>query len=1080
MRRAQQPVTGPFARLSWSRAWALLRRNLVRSTLLTILMGALGVGSLGCFLGRSRVLQTPRPAPTTAGPVAVERTTASAQPATIAVQSATAAARPPAEQPTPESTGRPTQPAISGVARTWLPMLLCQSCGGITETAASIVALKPLATGPCQLPLESVGAARSVITPSLGLTLRAGVAQVQIQPYAVPKAATLQMELLPDGRLQLALVPPQDLAAPAWVTLPLPPGAKAGEDPRTWPVALLQSEGQEVLLLSPEAVTARDMTVAVPHFSTLIPAQLGDVIAKVGQVGQELVKTMDAYSPRDLEVQFIPLPNYDRWATTKKVRLVVRARAATSDNGGLPRMTGGKLDPKWYQFNNLAAVIRIGEDEDGEVIRLQNGSADVEITLPGGPSDRAVYRTARVDLVTRGVVLATHCKPLPAFGLWGLAECAKLSPPGQTWLDFRVHYINDPQMVGYPDTTYAEDHNPPRPGIPATVCDVCEALSSAYRAYEGATFFSTTDNSPSLPIDVYLQPWEDSKASNYDLWHALSPNTIYLKVLEQRNWRKQATDAAHELAHLFQQEYSVGLIVVGGGKWFHDASAEYLAQKWFGMSNADAAAHIAEGNPQWLIEGLTSIIDANNYAASSFLGFLASRYNVQVPALWQEGASGISQTQSWIVYISSQLPTGLHKVWREFLSAYLINNSTWGTWEESNAKNAAWSDSILLTSRKLYAERGIKVPGLSGGNVAVGYVGTEAEAVVVYLVRIRQQWITLAPLHTVETTSPDSVLLFVGEGDKADGRGCPLVELSKPAPPSGYRQHIASLKLKPKPSGLGADTLSRLVVGYCQGVGEPLDVTIAVWALPVVQEVAFDPPNLTWKASPLEGIKGRDGQALLKGYEIIGYRKGVSETLASVPAGTTKWQPSPEHLKAPKAVDYFCVCARDAYGFASPEACAFTLEGSFTGFYTPTKAYVDSRGLKDMDIDGDGKVDMTAKQCEDVLKAMLNMPKSLRWEFTPKGKTGGEALLYYEDDSGRLALVKGDNNKTVVFQYTLTGDKVVIESSGPWLGASYTFRFEGRVSLRQGTIRVEGTFSLVITQGGATVMSSSGDWWASR
>ena len=978
--------------------------------------------------------------------------------------------RPPAAMQDRGSTpadGEATAPAASVASQAASPSTPENTSPAVATHEITRVTMQPMTAGVMDLPAYLTGAASDEATPEKGVTLRAGAAKVVIQPGALEQRCTAKAELSADGLLRVTLDPPQALAVPAWVTLPLPPGAALGEDPRTWPVAVLQSQGREPLILQPESVGPTDFVVAVPHFSDLIPDLLGDVLDKAGQAAKDLGKQLDSYSPKQIDVALQPLQDYGTGAKTSSIKVKMRAKASTPKNGGFPELKDGKMLPEWFQFNAIKVEVGVADPDKPDkyttqTLTLVNGSGELDLPLP---SNRKPGTQIVVTLYTEsGVQLASCALAAPNASLWTMLECQKNSPQGASWLDFRVYYISDTQLIGYPDAGYAKDHSPATPGVPASVSDVCEAATKAYNAYQGAGYFNAPKNSPSLPILAYLQPWEESNSSNYNLWDMFSNNYIKLSVTGGRSWKVQFTETAHELAHLFQQEYATGL---GGGKWLHDASAEYLALKVWGASNEQAGEYVGSGDPAWLRAGMMSSSDTDNYAGASFLGFLSSKDGVDVPALWKEGGSGVSNLSGWASYLDGAVkktrPEGLKGSWTEFATAYLVDHQKWGSWAGVNLRHVMWEGAIDLTHDQLFVEQAKTIPPLAGGALRVNYTGPEKEVLIIYRAR----------------TAIEKPVLFAGEGLEADGKGAALQVQQNPP---GY---LAALSLRAAFKGGVEKGLieSRLVAANPVWDTSAQEVKFSVWALPEVQGVMLDLPNLRWEASALEQAQDSDGAKLFAGYEIIGHRKGISETvLATSPGDTEEWPLQPELLVGDKAMSRICVRLRDAYGNIGPEGCPpIMLTGRYTGTTTYKEANFDLSKFQDEDLDGDGKADITRQDCEEALKGIVGQTTPIAWEFVPKDKDGGEAYMYsYKEESKTWSQAELSKDQPAVFEYKVNKDQVTIDATQTQGKDKVVLHFEGNIRAQKDVVSVEGSFKWSFDQEGLGLGDIKGIWQISR
>lgn len=770
----------------------------------------------------------------------------------------------------------------------------------------------PPAGDDAELPSVLTGVDEQQALPETGARLEAGLARVDIRPLAVTEPVTVRAELAADRSLSVTMDPPLGMEVPALVTLPLPPGAEAGEDPTTWPVALLESEGVEPLVLQPEAVGERTFSVLVPHFSKVTPMQQAAALAKAGGAAPSMGAP---YMPAVVDVKVSLPENLLPEAEVTYVTLTISARARTTVNNGVPVLEDGKVTPDWAKFRHLKVRLFDSKTEmkvnflplgEGEI---WNGQP-LTITIPTQSGWRQM-RSAFLRLEDEsGRLLVVRSIALPNGKYWKQAQCTELG----VFDDFVVNYLWDPRSTGHPDTNYAGEA-PAKGLIPSRVLDACDALTFAYTSLKSPRWFNDPGNAPSLPMDVWLQPWQENEAGNVRNWISLRTSAGTFDEFRR--------DAAHEMAHRFQHAYSIGY----SGGWFHDVSAEYLANRIYGPD--EVLAPFVGLVPQWVNVGLLNGQDVELYSGSSFLAYLSATYDINVARLWVEGASGLRNLQSWQTYIDSLLRgrtngVGLTKAWADFGKLYLVDHSEWGDWTGVASEPAFYPGAIMeLSARKsFYATVTTDTPYLSAGGRIIR-VGGVPSATVVYHVsdpnqgryaRTADYW--LSPSTTV------------------DGRADPI-ELTGSRP----LEATGSVRVGKTEGSYSEDGLIRITFVYSDWEGKsPVSspLVIEAWALPEVAGVELDQATgrVTWEPSVVEGLADAKDTRLFAEYELVARQAGSPGAwvvVETVEPGKDEYEAvvTAAEITAARGEGDICVRVKDVFGNVSPEACPAAAASTF-------------------------------------------------------------------------------------------------------------------------------------------------------
>ncbi len=754
---------------------------------------------------------------------------------------------------------------------------------------------------------SALGSGSVEATPGEGGTLDAGLARVEIRPLALAANATVSATLNADRSLDITMDPPGPLLVPAHVTLPLPAGAEAGEDPSKWPVVLLESPGQDPLVLEPEAVSDNTFDVLLPHFSKATPMLQGAANARAGGAAPG---NGTSYMPATIRAS-VSLPETgDPEAQVGQMLVNVAAAARTTVHGGVPEMEGGQLAPGWERFKRLKVRIydtkenlRIGMLPIGEGEIVNGQPVTVPLSVNWGPEQ---LRAAFIRLEDEeGRLLVVRSIALPNGKYWKTLSCTETADNG----DFTIHYLWDPRSIGYPDTGYTPEAVA-KDGVPARVFDACNALTYAYNTYQSPRWFGSA-NAPSLPMDVWLQPWRENESGNVRNWISLrtSPGTF----------DEFKRDAALEMAHRFHHQYSIGY----GGAWFHDASAEYLANRIY--DSDEAVARFIGLSPAWISSGLMDGGDIDAYSASSFLAYLSSVYDINIAKLWTEGASGFAQFRSWQSYLDSLLrpktsKVGLSKAWDDFSKIYLVDHSPWGDWSGAALDSVFVArGSITLGSGKaLYAVNKRPVPYLSGGSALVKFSGAPS-ATIVYRVTLQgsRRW-----AH-----------YWVNPGAEIDGRAQEIrLDDSRPPRASG------SVRVGATRDSFDAKGVLRLTysIGDYEGSTPVTDeLLFEAWALPEPTGVEQSDVGgiLKWPASPAETLSDNNKRDLFDGYELVAQKAdGKWAVLQRIAGGKDSYEYSIDAGALAKAGATLPVCVRvrDILGNSGTEGCPAAAAKSWT------------------------------------------------------------------------------------------------------------------------------------------------------
>ena len=746
---------------------------------------------------------------------------------------------------------------------------------------------------------SSLGSGSVQASPEQGGVVTAGIARVEIRPLALAEPATISATLNADRSLDISIEPQAALRVPALVTLPLPAGAEAGEDPSKWPVVLLESPGQDPLVIEPDAVSDSTFAVLVPHFSKATPMLQGAANAKVGGASAGSGKP---FMPAVIDAK-VGLPeNNDPGAEVSQVLITVSAKARTSENGGVPKMDGGQLGAGWERFGRLR--VRVYESTEG----LKAGAlpiADQELTN-GGPITFPVsvrwgddpLRAAYIRLEDEaGRLLVVRSLVLPNGKYWKELACSGAGD----YEEFNVHYLWDPRSTGFPDANYAA--NAAAKGlVPARVFDSCEALTYAYRLYKNPRWFGA-GNLPSMPMEVWLQPWRENESGNVRNWISLRTSA--------GNYDEFKRDAAHEMAHRFQHQYSIGY----GGGWFHDASAEYLANRIYGPD--EEIARFIGLSPAWITNGMMDGGDIDAYSASSFLAYLSSTYGINVAKLWTEGATGLGNLQSWQSYLDAVLRpktnnVGISKAWDDFSRAYLVDHSTWGDWTGADLDSVfvARGNLTLGGGKPYYGINRRPVPYLSAGGVLVKFSGAPSATIVYRVALSSSRW-----SH-----------YWLNPGVVIDGRGEPI-SLDDTRPPS----KSGSFKLGATKDSIDDRGVARLTYSFGDfegGDAKNSELVVEAWALPEVVGVEQSDVGglLKWPASPVEKMADNEKRSLFDGYEVVAQRKdrpGTWAVLQTEAGGKENYEYTIDAAALARAGATLPVCIRvkDVLGNAGTEGC---------------------------------------------------------------------------------------------------------------------------------------------------------------
>jgi hypothetical protein len=799
------------------------------------------------------------------------------------------------------------------------------SGGGAVDGAGTTTAVAGTATMP--------------VTPDEGGAVEVGPVRVWLEPQSVARPATVGVSVAADGAIGLTMEPPQVLARPAGVIVPMPPGAKLGDDPQRWPVVLLLSEDAEPLVLALDGIAPGGLAVSVPHFSTVIPTTVDDARRRLADLGRNLADAVGQFAPGNLSVN-VQLPETSSTSNwTSAVNLQVVALTGGPQPRG-PELEGGRLKPEWFAFDGLKVVVEcqwVQPDGREEVQRLgefplANGAAKVTVDAGSVPSSAgdAPFRVFLVHLTTAdGRMITTRSVSAPAGAYWGVHTCKRRD--GTTAAD--ISYLRDPANSQYADHGYSSSTQPARQdgeAVPAMAIDLCTAFNDSFDKLS-AIF----GKPPALPMKVVLQPWRESQAR----WAWVGRNAIEIQSRGCGDYDELKTAVAHETAHQFQFMQSSAYF--GAGQWFHETSAEYYAHHIWDPGPGDAEvgkfASRRQADAGWIGHGLQSPSDLDNYPASSFLAYLAHARGVTIFLIW----SGSSRTEGWVAAIDraglggSGDGSAVGEAWGAFARAYLIDHSLWAGsvgWDSVDVDSAlrASGGGLILLSPKSgsatravtlhAADRHVEAPALSAGGQTVRWrpsAGESATIVVRLHARNGRGWLGRLP------------------GTEADGRpGIEMSAISSAGTVVGDDVvDVFALGAKQaRPASFPPDyddTAVRYVWWYTDVSAGSGALGFEAWAIPELLDVKLEPASsgqqpgtagqgpamrLTWTPSPLE-----QEPELFGGYEIVLRDRSGTETIVGREgAGVAQFLVEP-----PPGItlDAACVRVRDGENHLGPLAC---------------------------------------------------------------------------------------------------------------------------------------------------------------
>ncbi len=783
------------------------------------------------------------------------------------------------------------------------------------------------------LPAELTANAVQAIDPLTGGTIRVGAASVQVFPGTFAETVQVTAVLRADGSLEVSAEPPLALALPVRITLPLPPGAEWGDDPSVWPVVIGTGTG-EPLVLQPNTVGPEGLSVDVPHFSSFVPTTWEDAVKRLAKLGKALSAPPAPKSPGGVDVGMSLPKDYDTDAAVGQVSINVQA---TTGGPKPQKPPSGTLPEEWKQFEGLNVLVygyrRPASNQPAQEVLLANsplnsgGSARIDITLPGGglwEEVNAGQAMVVVKLIKGGKTVLEKTVPVPIGGYWGSFKCSEGRDAVRQWNPFTVYYLKSPDQSGYPDNNYQSYQAGPATGYvsrsgfplsdPARVLDTCSALSEAYTAFNSASYFGDSANAPSDEMEVWLQNWDENYAGNVS-------NYIVLSVREATA-EEFRVNAAHELAHRFQHQYSIGLF--GSGGWLHEASAEYLAQRVFlpaGESNQTMVRFFG-GNPSWVNNGLFSSAESDNYAAASFLAYLADAYGINIAReVWVEGGSGTSNVSSWASHLDAivkrHAPAGsLAEAWAGFMNAYLVDAKVWGDWG-SVAQWVALTDVTFDAAKAstLFSSKRMPTPLFSAGGVLFRVANTPAATIVTH--------ITASPAQ--RASESDTSWYAMAPGESADGIVTPITLGFV----QGRADYQGSFRLGPDKGALGPGPRARIIHVYRGLAGTGYNwIQYDSWALPRIASVEYDDATgkLTWPKSPVESLADGAKQNLFEEYEVVARRQDNPDewvVLDTIGGGDDTYEVVIDgaRLALEKAGPDVCVRVRDVGGNTSPEGC---------------------------------------------------------------------------------------------------------------------------------------------------------------
>lgn len=783
------------------------------------------------------------------------------------------------------------------------------------------------------LPEELTAEVTESVEPLTGATIRVGPASVRIFPGTFTEAVDVTAALRADGSLELSANPRLELALPARITLPLPPGAAWGDDPGLWPLVIGTGDG-DPLVLQPNTVGPEGLSVDVPHFSSFLPTTWKDAVNLMEKLGKALSGPPAPKTPGGIDVGMSLTRDYDTDAAVGQVSIDVQA---TTGGAKPQKPPSGTLPEEWKQFEGLNVLVygyrRPAANQPAQEVLLANsplnsdGSRRIDVTLPGGglwEEVNAGQAIVVIKLIKGGKTVLEKTVPVPLGGYWTSFECGGARDAVRQWNRFTVYYLKDPNQTGYPDLNYQSDQVGPATGYvsrsgfpldgPARVLDTCSALSQAYTAFNSASYFNDPANAPSDEMDVWLQNWDENYAGNVRNYIVLS-----VRAATAGEFR---VNAAHELAHRFQHQYSIGLF--GSGGWLHDASAEYLAQHVFlsaGESNQTMVRFFG-GNPSWVNNGLFSSVESDIYAASLFLAYLSDAYGMNIAReIWVEGGSGASNASSWETHLDALIkrhaPAGsLAEAWAGFMNAYLADSKSWGDWKNV-PQWVALTDVTFDASKpsSLFRSTRMPTPLFSAGGILFRVANTPAVTIVAH--------ITAFPSE--RAMKPETSWYGLAPGDTADGIATPISLQSLNA----LADYQGSFRLGPDKGSLGPGPQARFIHVYRGLAGTGYNwIRYDTWALPQVSGVEFDSTTgkLTWPRSPVEGLVDRTKRELFDEYELVAQRKDRPDewaVLDTVVGGKDTYEFAVDQARLARegVGPDVCVRVRDVAGNTSPEGC---------------------------------------------------------------------------------------------------------------------------------------------------------------
>ena len=859
-----------------------------------------------------------------------------------------------------------SRPRWSGL----LPASVVVAVLAVGASTAVVLLRAPSRAGPATtdlpvfLPAEMTGTAELHITPAAGGELHAAAVTVAIEPGAVAASAEVAVGVAADGSVHLTMDPPQRLALPARVTLPMPPGAELGDDPALWPAVVLEHgptshraragasaselehSGEAPHLLTIDSADSHSLTVALAHFSTLRPMTRRDAARRLAWSEEARADLADPNAPRDFTTA-VKLPETS--GTSAETSSIILEVAANT-GGPTPRtpvITNGKLASEWSKFATLHVMVEgrrsDGDPTDKKYVRtfvITNGKGAHKIDLTSTMDwlqGNSPYTSLVVTLKTAEgrTIAATHVA-VPIGKMFASYQCRDQA--GKEWAT--ISYIRDPASAHHTGKSYTPEEAPADPSQPAMAIDTCKVLIAAYPLLAKVLAVE-----PSVPMSVVLQPWRESSAR-------YTNGIVEIRTSKLSGFHQLRSEVTHELTHMFQFKYSLSLFKTG--LWFHETSAEYHAHWIWDQGGAnlrvDEFAGGREADAEWIHRGFTSPIDTDNYAGASFLAYLASTRGLSVSGLWKEGKN----SESWLTTIDRALGGDgsgpkLSAAWAEFAKAYLIDHALWpGStgWGQVNVAAAlsstgstiAFSTAAHLAKKKVRLKpTSLRAPPLSGGGFSLAWRpgGGEAATFVVKL-------------------EPRSGAGYWGRfpGNGVDGRpGIELAEVSG----GGQVQRaqltdvfvLGAKEDRPEHDPpLSKERAARYVYYYTdtsppvtyntsrpdaqRSLLSDTGLRFEAWAIPEVTGVTTErvPPSkhllkLTWSRSALEQEKD-----LFGGYEVlVRVPKREDKVLDKLDADTLEYQVDAAKQAAAESAR-LCVRVVDVDGTAGPAGCT-SLGGSW-------------------------------------------------------------------------------------------------------------------------------------------------------